>query len=54
MPTQIACREAGLDCDFLVQSEAEDEVIDFARQHAEQTHDMAISRSDAREYLQEV
>ena len=54
MTKQISCREAGFDCDFEVRSESDDEVIEFARQHAEQSHDMELSRSDLEEYLQEV
>lgn len=31
---RISCREAGFDCDFEVKSEAEEGVIEFAREHA--------------------
>lgn len=54
MPQKISCREAGFECDFEVQSENEDEVIDFAREHAAQAHEMDLSRSDVREYVQTV
>lgn len=54
MVKQINCREAGFDCDFHVQSESDDEVIEFARRHAEQTHDMELSRADLEEYVQDV
>lgn len=54
MTSKISCRAAGYDCDFAVQSESEDEVIDLARRHAEQTHDLELSREDARGLLKDV
>lgn len=53
MAKQVSCREAGYDCDFLVQSESRDEVIEFTRQHAKQTHDMEISTSDVEGLMQD-
>ena len=54
MANKISCREAGYDCDFAVQSESEDEVIDLARRHAQRTHDLELSREDARSLVQDV
>lgn len=54
MAKHISCREAGFDCDFEIRSENEDEVIEFARQHAEQSHDMELSRTQVEEYVQDV
>lgn len=34
------------ECDFLIRSEDEDEVIEVTQRHAERTHDMAMSRGD--------
>lgn len=53
MARKINCREAGFDCDFEVQSESEDEVIEFAQTHARRTHEKDLSRSDIRGYLQD-
>ena len=53
MTKRLACREAGFDCEFEVQSENEDEIIEFARQHAQQTHDMDLSRSQIEEHVHE-
>ena len=39
MVKEISCINAGFeDCEFLVRSENEDEVIEFAGRHAEGTH----------------
>ncbi|MFB6131622.1 MAG: DUF1059 domain-containing protein [Salinigranum sp.] len=53
MVKQVSCREAGLDCDFEIHDENEDELIEFVRQHARDTHDMEMSRDDVREYITE-
>lgn len=54
MTKKVNCREAGYDCDFEIQSEGEDEVIEFTRQHAKEEHGMELSRSDAKGLLQDV
>ncbi len=54
MTKKVSCREAGYDCDFEVQSEDENEVIDFTREHAKGTHDLDLSRSDTEGLLQDV
>jgi predicted small metal-binding protein len=53
MVKQVSCREAGMDCDFLVRDENEDELIELVQRHAENTHGMEMSRSDVREYVTE-
>lgn len=53
MVHQISCREAGYDCDFVIESENEDELVDFVRQHADRTHDMALSAADVKGLIQE-
>jgi predicted small metal-binding protein len=37
---QLSCREVGADCDFLVRSENEDEVISLASEHACRSHNI--------------
>lgn len=53
MVKQVSCREAGMDCDFLIQDENEDELIELVQQHAENTHEMTMSRTDVEEYVTE-
>lgn len=55
MVKQISCINAGFeDCEFLVRSEDEDEVIEFARRHAKHTHDVDASRDHLEKVLVEV
>ena len=37
---KLSCRDAGADCDFMVRSEKEDEVMSLAGEHACRSHDM--------------
>lgn len=37
---QLSCRDAGADCDFLVRSEKEDEVMRLAGEHACGSHNI--------------
>lgn len=46
MAKEVACREAGYDCDFVIRSENEDELVEFVQQHAKNTHDTEMSRDD--------
>lgn len=46
MARELACREAGYDCDFMIRSENEDELIEFVQEHAQSTHDTEMSRAD--------
>ncbi|MFB6107499.1 MAG: DUF1059 domain-containing protein [Haloplanus sp.] len=48
MAKEIACRDAGYDCDFMIRSENEDELIEFVQENAQKTHDADMSRSDIR------
>jgi predicted small metal-binding protein len=41
-------------CGFQVQSEDDDEVIDFVKNHADSKHDMNLSTSDVRDGLKQV
>lgn len=45
MVNEISCINAGFeDCEFLIRSEDEAEVIEFAQQHAENVHDTDAPR----------
>lgn len=51
MTKEVNCREAGYDCDFMIRSENESELVDFVQQHAKDTHDTEMSRSDVRDAM---
>jgi len=38
--SQLSCREAGADCDFLIRAETKDEVLNLGGQHACQVHNL--------------
>ncbi|MFC7134001.1 MULTISPECIES: DUF1059 domain-containing protein [Salinibaculum] len=48
MAKEIACRDAGYDCDFMVRSEDESQLIKFVQEHAQETHDTQMSADDIR------
>jgi predicted small metal-binding protein len=55
MVKEIRCINAGFeDCEFLIRSEDEDEVVEFAQQHAERTHDTSASRDHIEKIMQDV
>ncbi|HXZ37095.1 MAG TPA: DUF1059 domain-containing protein, partial [Thermodesulfobacteriota bacterium] len=37
---QLSCRDAGVDCDFLVRAETKEEVMRVAGDHACKSHEM--------------
>ncbi len=41
-------------CEFMIRSENDDELIEFVREHANDTHDMTMSAADVREGWTEV
>jgi predicted small metal-binding protein len=48
MAKEIACRDAGYDCDFMIRDENESELIEFIQTHAKEAHDTDMSPSDIR------
>lgn len=54
MVKQVVCRDAGLDCNFMIQSEDEGEIIRDVKQHATNVHGMSMSDSDIRKLMKEV
>lgn len=48
MAREVVCRDAGHECDFVIRSENEDELIRFVQEHAKQTHDTDMSSADIR------
>lgn len=54
MVKQVNCRETGMDCEFMVRDENEDELVELVRRHAERTHDIDMPESDVRNLMTEV
>jgi predicted small metal-binding protein len=55
MVKEIGCINSGFeDCDFLIRSENEEEVIEFAQQHARRTHDTEATPEHLEKVLVEV
>jgi predicted small metal-binding protein len=55
MVKEISCINAGFeDCEFLIRSENEEEVIEFAQQHARKTHDTEATPEHLEKILVEV
>lgn len=48
MAKELSCRDAGYDCDFMIRSEDEDQLIRFVQEHAMETHDTEMSGADVR------
>lgn len=44
MAREYSCSQ----CEFMIRSENDDELIEFVREHAEDTHDMSVSEEDVR------
>jgi predicted small metal-binding protein len=53
MAKELSCRDAGYDCDFMIRSENETELVEFVQEHAKDAHDMDMSRSDVQDMLKE-
>ena len=49
---QLSCRDAGADCDFMVRSEKEDEVMRLAGEHACETHKMCEITPELKDKIQ--
>lgn len=55
MVKEVSCIHAGFeDCEFLVRSEDESELIEFVRKHAERTHDVSVSRKHVEKIMRKV
>jgi|AntRauMinimDraft_3_1070383.scaffolds.fasta_scaffold00281_5 predicted small metal-binding protein len=55
MVKEVSCIHAGFeDCEFLVRSENEPELIEFVQQHAEKTHDVSVSQDHVKKIMREV
>ena len=54
MVHEVNCKGAGYeDCEFLVRSENDDELIRFVQRHAEETHNQPVSGADVRGLMQD-
>ncbi len=55
MSKEIRCINAGFeDCEFLIRSENEEEVIEFAQRHAKETHETDASRDYLEKIMREI
>jgi len=43
---EFSCQDAGFDCEFMIRSEDEDQLVEFVKQHASEAHDTEISSAD--------
>lgn len=46
MSYSVTCREAGYDCEFMVQSATEKETMKMTKMHAKESHGMDLSDDD--------
>lgn len=54
MVKEIRCIHAGFEeCDFLIRSENETELVEFVQRHAQQTHDVSVSRDHVQKIMRE-
>lgn len=55
MAKQVRCIHAGFeDCEFLLRTEDEDELVEFVRRHAERVHGVSVSAAHVRKIAVEV
>jgi predicted small metal-binding protein len=55
MVKEVSCIHAGFeDCEFLVRSESDAELIDFVRTHAAETHGVSVSPEHVERIMREV
>lgn len=55
MTKEVSCIHAGFEeCEFLIRSENESELIEFVQKHAERTHDVSVSRDHVVKIMREV
>lgn len=55
MVKEVSCIHTGFeDCEFLIRSENEAELIEFVQKHAEQTHDVSVSQDHVEKIMKEV
>jgi len=46
MAKEIDCKSAGMNCPFMLRTESENELVNFAQQHVKNVHKSNISRAD--------
>jgi len=49
MAYEIVCADAGYDCDFMIRSEDEDEIVEFVQEHARNVHGDELEAADIQE-----
>jgi len=51
---QLRCRDAGFDCDAVVQAEADDEILEQAGRHAASDHGVEVTPEMAAQLRQKI
>ncbi len=51
---EFSCRDVGMDCDFKVQGETEDELLKKAEMHGQEAHGMKELTEDTRQKIRSV
>ncbi len=46
MVKEIDCKDAGMDCPFMIRDEDENELASLAQQHVKNTHHKSMSREE--------
>lgn len=55
MVKQVSCIHARFeDCEFLIRSEDEAELVDIVQRHAEETHEVSVSREHVERIMRSV
>ena len=54
MAKEISCRSAGVDCDFMIRSENEEELVSISQQHLKNIHHANMSKEKILDYAKEV
>ncbi len=54
MVKEIDCKDAGMDCPFMIRDEDENELASLAQQHVKNTHHKSMSREEILKTAKEV
>ena len=54
MAKEFSCRDVGMDCDFKVKGETEDEILKNAEQHGREAHGMQELTDETKQKIRSV
>ncbi len=46
MAKELKCKDAGMECPFMLRTESDDELVSFSQQHVKKIHKKDVSRQD--------